>query len=227
MSENGVRATAAHLQMRAHERYRDWRLGVDTCGVIPSSELGDDAACIDYEPVNYRCLDVAFNYLTVREGGDVFLDYGCGKGRALAYAATFPFRRIIGVDRVPELCAAAEENLRRVKPDIQCADIDIVAADAREFELPGDVSVIFMFNPFTGQILEDVQEKIRQSLARAPRKTTIIYLYPHNRQEDAFAGRPWITKVCELPTSSWSSIVTLVVYESAPGAGNGQAVAAV
>ncbi len=200
--------------MRAHERYRDWRLGVDTCGAISSSALGGDASCVDYEPVNYKCLDAAMDYLDVRAGEDVFLDYGCGKGRAVAYAATMPFRRIIGVDRAPELCAAAKDNLRRIKPPVRCADIDIVTADARVFDPPDDATVIFMFNPFTGQILADVQEKIRQSLARAPRKMTLIYLYPHQRQEDAFAGRPWIRKTCELPTRSWRSISTLAIYES-------------
>ena len=42
-----------------------------------------------------------------------FLDIGSGKGRALLLAAEYPFRRIVGVELMPELNSMAEENIRR------------------------------------------------------------------------------------------------------------------
>ncbi len=213
ISENGMKDAAGHVQMRVHEQYRDWKLGIDTCGVIRPTELVDDTACFDYEPSNYDCLEAALGYLSIRDGEDVFLDYGCGKGRALACAVLYPFRKVIGIDISQSLCDAAAANMRRVKPAKLCDDVEIIAMDARSYDIPDDVSVIFMFNPFTDQILKDVQERIRLSLATAPRSLIIMYLYPHHRQEDPFDNCEWAKKLCVLPTGGWENISALVVYE--------------
>src|SRR4051794_26113535 len=45
--------------------------------------------------------------------GDAFLDYGCGKGRALLAAARRPFGRVMGIDVAPPLVATASENVAR------------------------------------------------------------------------------------------------------------------
>src|SRR5271169_4560215 len=45
----------------------------------------------------------------------VFIDLGSGKGRTLLIASDYPFRRIVGVDLLPELHQAAEENLSKYR----------------------------------------------------------------------------------------------------------------
>ena len=52
--------------------------------------------------------------LNVR-AGDVFLDLGCGKGRALALASLFPFTRIIGVELGASLAAHALASAKRLQ----------------------------------------------------------------------------------------------------------------
>ena len=63
-----------------------------------------------------------------------FIDIGSGKGRTLLMASEFPFRRILGVEILPELDRAARENIQAYKSPMQrCAKIESVCADARDF----------------------------------------------------------------------------------------------
>ena len=43
----------------------------------------------------------------------LFIDLGSGKGRTLLMASEYPFRKILGVELLPELNQIAQENLRK------------------------------------------------------------------------------------------------------------------
>src|SRR5208282_3142443 len=49
----------------------------------------------------------------------VFLDLGSGKGRTLLMASDYPFRRIVGVELLPALHQAAQDNLRQYRNESQ------------------------------------------------------------------------------------------------------------
>src|SRR5919112_3307195 len=58
---------------------------------------------------------------------DVFVEYGCGKGRVVYQAAQrYPFRRVIGVDIAPELTDVARINIERNRDRLRCRDVEIV-----------------------------------------------------------------------------------------------------
>src|SRR5271169_6097318 len=68
----------------------------------------------------------------------VFIDLGSGKGRALLMASDYPFRRIVGVELLPTLHQAAEENLGKYRSESQkCFALESICADATEFPFPG------------------------------------------------------------------------------------------
>jgi hypothetical protein len=50
--------------------------------------------------------------------------------------------------------------------------------DARSFDIPADVTIIYMWNPFSGEVLRQVLANIRQSILEAPRIITIVHLSP-------------------------------------------------
>src|SRR4051794_37335899 len=50
---------------------------------------------VSYQPTNWRYLPLIFRGVDVKPD-DVFLDYGCGKGRMLLEAALQPFRKVMG-----------------------------------------------------------------------------------------------------------------------------------
>ena len=150
----GLTSTLRRGAFLAYEAYREWRLGIDTGGFIHWHELGADPSAVDYDPIGYRTLDRALRQLDIRPGHDVFLDYGCGKGRAVLTAAIKPFRRVLGIEMSSQLCDRARENVRRAATRLRCADVEIINVDAAAQVVPDDVSVIFLFNPFTGHMLK-------------------------------------------------------------------------
>lgn len=216
MRSIGLWETFKLYRYRLSENYRERRLGIRTVGRIESEILEDQPDSDASEPIHYRCLDIAFDYLKPNQNESVFLDYGCGKGRAVVVAATHPFRRIIGVELSPRLSDAARENIRSAESKLKCRDVEIVTTDAVDYEIPPDVNVIFLFNPFTGSIMSAVQQRIRQSLEASPRPLQVVYMHPLHRK-NSFDDCDWLTKQCDLPSACWDQ-VKFAVYRSV-GAG--------
>jgi SAM-dependent methyltransferase len=134
-----------------------------------------DAGRLGYAASAWRTLPRALRYVGV-SSDDVFIDYGCGKGRVVHQAAKRPFRKVIGVEISPSLAEAAREALAARKH--RCKDIEIVVADAREYRVPDDLTIVYFFHPFFGATMDAVLEDIIGSIDRNPRRVSIIYSYP-------------------------------------------------
>src|SRR6204780_3954760 len=81
--------------------------------------------------------------------GFVFIDLGSGKGRTLLMGSDYPFRRIVGVELLPALHEAAQENLSKYRGESQkCFALESICADACEFAFPLEPMVLYLFNPF-------------------------------------------------------------------------------
>jgi SAM-dependent methyltransferase len=108
-----------------------------------------------------------------------FIDIGSGKGRALLMASQYPFRRILGVELLPELHRVAQENISKYKSDSQqCFAIDCVLADASEFDLPAEPTVLYLFNPLPESGLVRMIMNLEQSLREHPRPVFVLYHNP-------------------------------------------------
>jgi SAM-dependent methyltransferase len=109
---------------------------------------------------------------------DVFLDIGCGNGRAVLLAAAYPFRRVIGIELSTQLVEIAQDNIDRTKARVRCKNMVLVNADAENYEIPDDVTVVFMYNPFRGPIFATVVKNLLNSYDRKPRPLRIVYANP-------------------------------------------------
>jgi SAM-dependent methyltransferase len=110
----------------------------------------------------------------------VFLDLGCGKGKPLLVAATYPFRRVIGVDISPACIAVARRNLACYGPErIDPARVELRVGDAEDVELPEEPLVLYLYNPFPGAVLERVVARLEASLRARPRPVALVYVNPH------------------------------------------------
>ncbi len=143
-------------------------------------------------PLDYASLNLLLDRQEIRCNEAVFLDYGSGKGRALAVAATRPFKRVIGVEMSDELCAIARRNLAKAR-NRRCEAVEIAHTDTTVYRVPTDVNVIYLYNPFTGHILDAVMEQIRTSLIEAPRRLSILYLV-HEGDPNGLGGCQWLTE---------------------------------
>jgi len=120
-------------------------------------------------------LPVAFDTFT-------FVDLGSGKGRTLLMASEYPFERIVGVELIPELHRAAEQNIREYRSATQrCSQIEAVCTDACEFVFPDTPLVLYLFNPLPEPGLRRVLQNLERSLEQSPRPVWIVY---HNPAKD-------------------------------------------
>src|ERR1700726_1293855 len=99
----------------------------------------------------------------------VFIDLGSGKGRTLLMASDYPFRRIVGVELLPALHQAAQENLSKYRSESQkCFALESICADATAFPLPAEPTVLYLFNPFPETGWRRMIAKLEQSLREHP-----------------------------------------------------------
>jgi len=89
-------------------------------------------------------------------------------------AAMHPFIRIIGVERSAELSDIARRNISRAATWLTCSHVDVVTADAARYDVPDDVTVVYFSSPFSGDVLDAVLDNVKASLARAPRRLSIV-----------------------------------------------------
>lgn len=212
LAERGVRNTCRRLFRAVSSRWRERRLGIRTTGSISGSEMEFDAESFGYQPVPFASFDAAMRHVAVRPGEDVFIDYGCGMGRAVVLAAQFPFRRVIGVERSNSLSTIARDNIDRASSKLRCGDVSIATIDARDYEVPDDATLVFLFNPFDEAIVLAVLARIYDSIRANPRTLSIIYALPKCRR-DPLVDIPWLELKHELNTidSDWQR---LAIYEA-------------
>jgi len=189
----GPRRFVQELAYRCGNGCCDRLLGVRTDGAVSKAALGiEKPDSIDYVPVGYRALYAMLRKLPVDHAESVFLDFGAGKGRAVVIAATFPFKRVVGVELSERLAETARANVARMRRR-RALDVEIHQADATRFRVPDDVNVIHFFNPFIGLDLRSVVGEIRASYERSPRAIHIIF-FNDDRFETIVAGETWLEK---------------------------------
>jgi len=116
-----------------------------------------------------------------------FVDLGCGKGRALMLASDYPFRRIIGVELLPDLHRIAQDNLRVYKSTSQkCFDLECTCANACRFDFPEQPLLVYLFNPFLESVFAETMKRLEHSIQANPRPVFILY---HNPLLEPYATR--------------------------------------
>lgn len=123
-----------------------------------------------------------------------FIDLGCGKGRALLMASDYSFKKIIGVEFMPDLHRAAQTNIADYSNARQrCRQIETLCMDARDFQFPLEPLVVYLFNPFSESTFAHVLQNLRQSVEQAPR--TVYIAYRFKEFENLLARADWLEKV--------------------------------
>lgn len=127
-----------------------------------------------YQPTPYSILEKTLDYLRPKTE-DIFIDFGCGKGRVLFFVALQKLKKVKGVEIHKELIDIAHRNLVNFK--LNKTVIELINEDAANFKI-SDETIFFMFNPFDCKTLQKVLENIKNSLFDNPRQIRIVYYVP-------------------------------------------------
>jgi SAM-dependent methyltransferase len=162
--------------------------GLDTS--LHKYDLPEIAAVdgVVYLPTAWHVLPRALRALRA-SGDDVLVDFGCGKGRIVHQAAKWPLKRVIGVEISQELAQFAERLVAAHWHEYRCHNIEIAVRDAAQFEVPDDMTLAFMFDPFRGRTMDDVLRNVIVSIDRNPRRVTLIYVNPTQGDRVLATGR--------------------------------------
>jgi SAM-dependent methyltransferase len=204
LSRNGCRSAFSGLVRASQERLQEWRYGIKTKGVIHLEKVGLSArGRSEYGAVDYRDFRLVMAGLSIRSGQDVFLDYGAGLGRVLVLAATYPFKSVIGVELSKEFAEQATRNITACSRRLACKDVRCIVDDATTYDVADNVSHIFFNNPFYGELLDLVFERIRRSLVRNPRHLLLICDLPQGSVfETQIRAVDWLDLQAEIPLPS-------------------------
>ena len=143
---------------------------------------------VGYLPSAWHVLPRALRYLGVSPD-DVFVDFGCGKGRVVHQAAKRPFKRVIGVEISPSLAEIAHATVEAHRDRYRCRAVEIVVSDVTDFEIPDDLTIGYLFHPFKDETLDGVLARIIESIDRNPRRVRLIYVYPVETERVVGTGR--------------------------------------
>ncbi|MDP2922776.1 MAG: methyltransferase domain-containing protein [Candidatus Omnitrophota bacterium] len=176
----------SHMSMALYHVYLAWqksldtirdfrydsRLGIETTGYYiprnPQTFFGDE---FRYGTMEYSIFEKIIPFLQLNEN-DIFVDIGCGKGRAVLYAATRKIKKVIGIEYEKSLVDIARKNISSFKA--LKTEIEIIQADAGTYETT-EGTVFFLNNPFGYKTLIKVLDNIRNSTLAYPRKVRIAY----------------------------------------------------
>lgn len=147
----------------------DEQNGCDTEGYESKDSLGLPADSIHYAPVRPSRFKEAMGNVKADPANLMFVDIGCGKGRALLLAKKMGFRELVGVEYSTSLADIAKRNVW---------DADIHNEDAIAYKLPEKDAVVFMYNPFWRPTMDHFVEMLDRSLEAAPRKLWLVYVSP-------------------------------------------------
>ncbi len=191
------------------------RAGIDTSQRFEPEELGfAPEHRSGYAPAGWLFLRRILRRREV-SSTDVFLDLGSGMGRVVYQAAAgYSFARVIGVELSPKLDAVARQNIERTRHRLRCRNVELVLSDVLDYEIPDEVTFVFLSNPFGGPVFQAVVDKLAASVERRPRRLRLLYLNPIEERRLLAAGFR-LTKAARgmRPTAEWSRSNSIRMYE--------------
>lgn len=142
----------------------DWffcRFGsLDFDGIILKENLGVDEACQSFDHVtafqSVWCRNLRSTFKLVKhmfpEKFEYFVDIGSGKGKPCFYAEKSGVaRKYIGIELSPLLVDISNKN----KSKFRTSTVEFMEADATSYKLPNSTCLLFLFNPFSGDVLRE------------------------------------------------------------------------
>jgi hypothetical protein len=171
--------------------FLDTEYGLDTGGVVNHPALTADG--LPYYGVAPSMFSAIMEHLSTDPSETTFVDFGSGKGRALFLAAAYPFRRIVGLEILPQLHHIAVRNVERYREATgNTIPIESVLTDSAAFEVPDGPLLAYFYNPFGEKTMTRVVRRLKEAHARTNQRIDVAYGHPS--LETIFDSQPWLRK---------------------------------
>jgi len=159
--------------------------GVTTDGVIPGHDLavghGNDKFIAGYAAIppsrfrgameRWRNSGIAYPLTDY-----TFIDFGCGKGRAVLLASEFGFREVIGVELNTKLAELAQANVTKwSETENGLSPIRIVCGDALELKWPEGPCLVYLYNPFGDYVMRRLVEVMKKQFDGKTDYLEVVY----------------------------------------------------
>lgn len=156
----------------------DYRHGVDTFRPVANTELFDGDRLQKqnrYVPSTFGLIAATIDKVAAHVAIDEsnFVDFGSGKGKVLIGAARYPFKRIKGIEFAESLHDVALKNIERLSLTDR---VEPLLGDATLYKPDDADRVLYFFNPFVGDLLDNCLKNIAQASQHVTRY--IIYANP-------------------------------------------------
>ncbi|ABD88947.1 conserved hypothetical protein [Rhodopseudomonas palustris BisB18] len=165
----------------------DWdaKYGTETGAAVTleSLSIGHDSRRFGerYQASDPAVLHDAVAFIGLQPADYTFIDLGCGKGRMLIVAAELGFKSCVGVEFADELARLAARNVAAAA----FSNVTIVHGDAGNYAFNEQPFVLYMFNPFSRQVMA----RVRDNLLKLNRANYCI-VYKNARWRQLFDDLP-------------------------------------
>jgi SAM-dependent methyltransferase len=171
--------------------------GIDTSGVVQVENIHPDQT-LQSQIIAYVGSQPSIVRRALSALGDsrdyIFVDLGCGKGRATTVASEFPFRAVMGVELSAALTAMARANAdtmaRRFpeRPKVTIAEANVV-----DFPLPRPRLVLFNYHAFGAELIAKIIAKCEAALASGELQH-MFFVYYNPVHAEAFDASPALAR---------------------------------
>jgi SAM-dependent methyltransferase len=194
------------------EYRRRWTADVE--GYVYLDDMGHEPGNrVWHHPSNWLPTLLALRRLRLGPD-DVVADLGAGKGAALLVAAEFPVRRLTGVELVEELADVARRNVDANRDRMRAQDVEVVNSDVLCWPIPDDLTVVYLYSPFFGDLFGHIMEHLFEAHDSAPRPLRLVYNYPFEHNRLIATGRARVLDVAPAvwpPRPRWWSLPEVIV----------------
>jgi len=155
--------------------------GVLRLDTVPHETRAREPEMVFYQPTPARVIAELLEMMPIAPS-DVFYDLGSGLGQVCILVHLLTGARARGIEFEPAYCAYARESARR----LNLSNVEFINGDARAQDYT-NATIVFMYTPFTGAMLERVLRKIEREARRA------IWVCAYGECVSQIASQAWLS----------------------------------
>lgn len=106
------------------------------------------------------------------------LDIGCGKGGAMELFLQSEFAKVDGIEYSKSISDIARKNMKLLGNNSE-----IINLSATEYERYEEYDILYMYDPFRGEVFREALKKLEAAAIRRNKPTLLVYANPYHHKD--------------------------------------------